>query len=526
MQAQEMHEQRGTAEEAEDSFQPLKDSHVEPIYTEDVVEPIPEVQKKASTADRWSIVVSGAALISDGYFNNVMTMTNVVFKKLYTAKVYTSYYSSAINYALFVASIIGMLVVGLVCDRVGRKAGIVITTTLLMLGATLATAAYPVHGNVHNLFWWLIICRGVIGFGVGGEYPASSTSASESANEKFGNKTRASVFILVTNLLLTLGGPFACIFFLIVLSASSYDDSASAAARRDLEIVWRVCFGFGALLPLSIFVLRIKMLNSKLYRKNAMRRRVPYGLALRKYGWRLFGTAGIWWLYDFVIFPNGVFSGLIIQSILTNPSVKATAEWQLLLSVLSIPGCLLGAYLIRYIGARWLLVGGFSGYIIIGLVVGCAFTQLKAIVPLFVVLYGLMQSAGNFGPGNACGLIAAESFPTPLRGTFYGFSAAFGKFGAVIGIVTFTRIQTHLGNNWTFIIAAIIGAVGVLFAVVFVKDTTRKDLQSEDEIWIEYLKEKGWKGDMGDGSEGYKHINEANIPDAAPVYESDIKASL
>ena len=43
----------------------------------------------------------------------------------------------------------------------------------------------------------LTVARGTVGVGVGGEYPACSTSASESANEKFG-RNRGMVFILVT----------------------------------------------------------------------------------------------------------------------------------------------------------------------------------------------------------------------------------------------------------------------------------------------------------------------------------------
>ena len=65
--------------------------------------------------------------------------------------------------------------------------------------------------------------------------------------------------------------------------------------------------------------------------------------------------------------------------------------------------------------------------------VGCAYDKLITIVPAFVVLYGMMQSFGNLGPGDMLGLISSESYATPVRGTLYGFSAAVGKFGAVIG---------------------------------------------------------------------------------------------
>lgn len=73
------------------------------------------------------------------------------------------------------------------------------------------------------------------------------------------------------------------------------------------------------------------------------------------------------------------------------------------------------------------------------------------VVPAFVILYGLMQSFGNLGPGSVLGLASAESYATAVRGTCYGFSAAIGKVGAVVGTQTFTPIRDNLGPRWTFV---------------------------------------------------------------------------
>lgn len=42
------------------------------------------------------------------------------------------------------------------------------------------------------------------------------------------------------------------------------------------------------------------MLNSKLYRRGAIKKRVPYMLVLRYYWKTLIGTCGAWFIYDFV----------------------------------------------------------------------------------------------------------------------------------------------------------------------------------------------------------------------------------
>ena len=206
-------------------------------------------------------------------------MINVLFRKEY-ASVYTSAVSTQVSNALLVGEILGQIIVGLTCDYMGRKTAIIVTTLMIVLGGIMATAS---HGlTTLGMFWMLTVSRGIVGFGTGGEYPASSTSASEAANEHAQSK-RGPIFILVTNLPLSSGGPFAIIVFLIVYSA---------AGAAHLSTVWRVCMGIGCLFPLSVFYFRIKMLNSKLYRRGAIKRRVPYRLVLRYYWKSLLGTCG------------------------------------------------------------------------------------------------------------------------------------------------------------------------------------------------------------------------------------------
>ncbi|KAF2769141.1 MFS phospholipid transporter-like protein [Teratosphaeria nubilosa] len=401
---------------------------------------------KQRLSDIFTIICASFALISHGYQNNLMTMTNVVLKKEYK-KQYTSKYSTGVSNALLVGEIIGQITIGLTCDYIGRKAAIIITTLMIV--------------TIIGMFWMLTVARGIVGFGTDGEYPACSTSASEAANEHR-LKQRGPIFIMVTNLPLSLGGPVAVIIFLIVLSA---------AGSKHLSTVWRTCMGIGVIFPLSVFYLRMKMLNSKLYRRGAIKRRVPYPLVI-KYYWRsLIGTCGAWFLYDFVTFPIGIFSGEIISSVVTeSDTIRSTGEWQLLLGILSIPGVLFGAYLCNKIGRK----------------------------------YTMML-------GDMLGLLSSESYATAVRGTCYGISAAFGKTGAVIGTQAFTPIQTHLGKRWTFIIAAICGVAGILVTYFFVPNVAGEDLAQSDEKFRLYLVSKGGDGEMGE--EDLKALAGEGIPE-------------
>ncbi|KAG1757461.1 major facilitator superfamily domain-containing protein [Suillus lakei] len=441
-----------------------------------------DLNKKESLSAYFTILAAGFGLISDGCRFSLKTADNdwspdVIFKQLYPND-YTSIVSTRVSNSLLVGAVLGQIFVGLICDRVGRKVALVSTTLLIVIGATLGTAAHGAHGSAQGLFWFLTIARGITGVGVGGEYPASSTSASEAANET-AQKNRGPVFIMVTNFVLSFGGPLAVSVFLIVLSA---------AGENHLETVWRVCFGIGILLPLTVFFFRLRMMSSKLYRKGAIKRRVPYVLVFKRYWRELIGTCGAWFLYDFVTFPNGVFSGTIISSVIHNGDIKKTAEWQLLLGIIALPGVFVGAYLCNRLGRRNTMMLGFSGYLLFGLIIGLAYNKITQIIPLFIIFHMQLQSGTSL-------MANSQSFARykPVNsGTCYGLSAAIGKTGAAVGTQAFTPIQNNLGKQWTFIIAAICGVTWYMTGV---------DLADEDAKFMRYLADNGWEGEVGEDDE-------------------------
>ena len=145
-------------------------------------------------------------LISDGYQNNVMSMMNKVFALEYP-KEYTASLSTQVSNASLVGTIFGQVIIGLTADYIGRKWSIVTLHVfniwyydVLLLMVKLLMECF----DVDYIPW----CHG---FGIGAEYPSSSVTASEAANESV--KRRGGAFILATNLPLSFGGPFAlCIF--------------------------------------------------------------------------------------------------------------------------------------------------------------------------------------------------------------------------------------------------------------------------------------------------------------------------
>ncbi|KXG47971.1 Major facilitator superfamily domain, general substrate transporter [Penicillium griseofulvum] len=445
-----------------------------------------EPEKKRSGV--LNVVISGLALFSDGYNAQIIGYMEPLFSVLYMDGM-SSTIKSRLSNSYLIGEIFGMLFFGVLIDRIGRRTGIVAATAFLIIGVVLATAS---HGKSQlGMFWMMIVARGIAGFGAGGEYPVCATSATEAADETVHlRKRRGFLVALTTDFAIDLGFVAAGLVALIVLACYSQQNS---------EGVWRITFGLGIVLPLSICFFRVRMVNSTQYRKHAIKSQYPYGLVLRRYWKPMLGTSLAWFCYDFVTYPFGLFSSTIIEQLSPhNSSVQniGYGNFQTVINCFYLPGCLLGGILMDRIGRKQTMTLGFLIWAIWGFILGAALHPIQSVFPLFVVMYGIFQALGEMGPGVSTFLCASESFPTPLRGHFLGFAAAVGKAGASIGTEVFTPIQnsfdtTAKGQQAVFLIGSAFTVVGGLVAWFLIPDMSR-ELETEDAKFKAYLEEQGY----------------------------------
>ncbi|KAF9146865.1 Plasma membrane permease, mediates uptake of glycerophosphoinositol and glycerophosphocholine [Mortierella sp. GBA39] len=433
----------------------------------------------------FTIIFSGFALMSDGYQVGVLSLINVCFTKIY-GEAYTSEMSTRLGNALFVGIVLGQIGFGFFCDRLGRKVGLLVTTFLVIIGAALCAGAYGAGGSTEGLFWALTIYRGILGVGVGGEYPCSSTNASESADSVIQGR-RGMLVSLATNTMIDFGFVIAAIVPLILATIGC---------------------------TLSVLYFRLKMTNSKIFQRNSLRRNVPYVLIIRRYWKYLLGTAGSWFIYDFIAYPFGIFSGTILDTAIgTNGKFVQTAEWMCLLNFFYLPGCIAGALSADRIGRKKTMTSGFFLQGVLGILMGIFYKDLLGIFPLFVVLYGVFLGLGEYGPGDMVILTSAEIYPTAIRGTAYGWSAAIGKLGAICGtsafkpaIATLGHGDVILGQSRVFILGSGLSLVGAIFAWLLIPDYTKQDLSYEDEAFKKYLEDNGYDVSyLGDASTTTSH---------------------
>lgn len=350
------------------------------------------------------------------------------------------------------------------------------TSTLVVVGSLMATLALKVeHLGVSNMLWYLTVARGLAGVGVGGEFPSGATvsdclphsdqpvdmlnrdfKAACEGMDDYNPAKRGPIYVMATTLVTCWGGPVCIFVYLMTLIGSNNNLHTSYVAVNAIAVI----------LPLFVFLFRLRMKDSTLFRrsnfKSTRTARIPLRLILKKYWLRLVGTSAAFFIYDFVNFPNSIMSSTIINSLVPGKSLQTVALWQLILSLMTLPGVFVGMCIVNKLGRRWTGILGFGGYLLIGLIVGCSYAEITKVIPAFVVMYGLMQSLGHMGPGSTLGLVSTESFPTAIRGVCYAISAAFGKAGAAVGTEVFTPIQENLGKRWTFFFAAIFGALGMV----------------------------------------------------------------
>ncbi|KAK4980227.1 hypothetical protein LTR42_000534 [Elasticomyces elasticus] len=408
-----------------------------------------------------TVMVSGLALFSDGYNAQIIGYMNPLFSELYKDAGFGSTIKTRLSNSYLIGEIFGMLFFGFLIDRIGRRTGIIFATLFLVLGVIIATAA---HGTTPlGMFWMMIIGRGIAGFGAGGEYPTCATGSSEAADENEHVRRRRGILVaMATDFSIDLGFVVAGVVALIVLAAYN---------ERTSDGVWRVCFGLGFVLPVALFFFRIRMIESTQFRKHAMKQSIPYMLVLRRYWKPMLGTSLAWFMYDFNIGYGTV------------------------VNLFYLPGCVVGGFLMDWIGRKQTMTLGFICWAIMGFIIGGALGPIQSITPLFLILYGIFNAFGEMGPGVATFLCGAESFPTPIRGHFLGLAAAFGKAGAAIGTQVFTPIQ-----NRVFLIGAAFAATGGLIAWFLIPDRER-DLESEDARFRAYLEANGYSGLFGESLE-------------------------
>lgn len=366
-------------------------------------------------------------------------------------------------------------------------------TGIVALFSGLSAASSGAHGSLGGMLAMLSAMRFLLGIGIGAEYPCGSVSASEQSEEPgISKNAQHRWFALATNTMIDFGFVISAFVPLVLFWIFGNDH---------LRAVWRLSLGLGVVPALLVFLWRLNMDEPQRYKKDSMKNaKIPYILIIKRYWVSLSAISFIWFLYDFIAYPFGIYSSTILDNVTGgSDSLSVVFGWNVVINLFYIPGTLGGAFVIDYLGVKYTMITGLVLQAIVGFIMSGLYVQLTNHIAGFAVVYGIFLSLGELGPGNCLGLMASKSSPTAIRGQFYGLAAAIGKVGAFVGTWAFPPMidafggpKSTKGNTGPFWIASALALLSATVTLLFTKSLTHDGMAEEDEAFRKYLEANGY----------------------------------
>jgi PHS family inorganic phosphate transporter-like MFS transporter len=361
-----------------------------------------------------------------------------------------------------------------------------------------ATFGQAVSGEAHavNVLAVLITWRGLMGIGIGGDYPLSAVISSEFSSAHIRGRLMTAVFANQG------WGQFtaALIAFIIVRAYKHSVINDDPTSYPHMDQMWRILIGLGCVPAVIALYFRLTIPETPRFTMDIERNvhqasqdvdnfltsgtfyvdpdaaieRVQAPKASRRDFIRYFskwenlriliGTSYSWFALDIAFYGLGLNSSLILQAIGFGAPDKSlhggAAAYQnlnnicignMILSVAGlIPGYWVSFLFIDSWGRKPIQLMGFVMLTILFCCMGFGYDKLIATdsaSKAFVFLYCLANFFQNFGPNTTTFIVPGEAFPTRYRSTGHGISAASGKLGAVIAQVGFARMKDIHGPN-------------------------------------------------------------------------------
>ncbi|KAL9715609.1 glycerophosphoinositol permease [Leucoagaricus gongylophorus] len=388
-------------------------------------------------------------------------------------------------------------------------------TGIVALFSCLSAASKGAQGSLSGMLAMLSAMRFLLGIGIGAEYPCGSVSASEQSEQPGINKRAQHRWLaLATNTMIDSG--FVVAAFVPLVLFWIFDDN-------HLRAVWRMSLDLGVVPALLVFLWRLNMDEPERFKKDSMRdTKIPYFLVLKRYWVSLLAISFTWFLYDFIVYPFGIYSSTIIDRVTGgSQSLTIVFGWNVVINLFNIPGTLGGAFIVDYLGSKYTMITGLVLQAIVGFIMSGLYKQLTAPghIGAFAVVYGVFLSLGEMGPGNCTIILASKTSPTAVRGQFYGIAAAVGKIGAFIGTWAFPPMidafggpESLKGNTGPFWVGSGLAILSAFVVLLFVKPLTTDGMIQEDGEFRRYLEEHGYDtSSMGFVDSATSSVYEKNI---------------
>jgi len=431
----------------------------------------------------WKIMfISGMGFFTDAYD---LFIIGVVMSLLKSEWSISPTEKGLVASTALLASAFGAILFGRIADMLGRKRIYGYEVLVLAFGAV-ASALSP---NI----WWLIFFRIILGVGIGGDYPVSSTIMSEYASKR----TRGMMVTLVFTM------QAAGLIFGPLLA------SALLVTPLSHDLIWRILLAFGAVPAMAVFQMRRHMAETPRYllatgqhkefseataqllgarrdntalgpdraRSHSFWRGFRLLTANPVFLMRLIGASLAWAFMDFAYYGNTVSSPMVLAAITPNQSLLNHTLTQLaIFAIAAAPGYLLAAVTVDRVGRKTIQMVGFVMMAVTFAAIAFMPDVTKLVVP-FIIIYGISYFFTEFGPNSTTFVYPAEIFPVASRTTGHGIAAATGKVGGFLGVFLFPILMSWGGLTAAEAAAATVSVFGAIVTLTMLPETKGKSLE-------------------------------------------------
>lgn len=392
-----------------------------------------------------------------------------------------------------IGCIVGAVVFGRFTDKIGRKALLLIDLLFFVVFAGLSAFAQSAD--------WLIFLRFLVGIGIGGDYPVSSTYITENMPKKLRGKMLVSGFGFQG-----IGAIAGALLGMLILSVHPEVNA------------WRWMLGLAVVPAIIVLILRLwlpesprwlinkgkheeasrvasKMTGKKIkVEDNGVGQKGSFlELFSRKYIRRTVMTSLSWFLMDVALYGLGFFTTVILATMAFTGhgtfiarDIEAT-RGTAFLDIFWASGIILAIFLVEKWGRIKLQTIGFFG-MAIGLFIFASSAMLashEAIVIMIFIGFVVFYFSANMGPNPMTFLLPAEVFPTRLRATGHGFASASGKVGAAIGIFFLPILKAAIGMPAVAVFLGLASLLGFGLTAMLGYETKGRSLEELERVEVE-----------------------------------------
>ena len=320
---------------------------------------------------------------------------------------------------------VGAILFGMMADRFGRKAILILTLLVFSIGSGISAFA-----TGYGIF---LVLRFIIGAGLGGELPVASTLVSESVPVE---KRGRSVVLLES---------FWAAGWLLAAIISYF-----------LMPLWgcRVAICATELAGLYAFYFREGIHESRAFKKVARPGLIKTLTTL----WRppyVRSTLMLWIVWFMVVFSYyGMFLWLPSVMVLKGFSLINSFGYVLIMTLAQLPGYFVAAWLIEKWGRKTVL-----SLFLLGTAGSALGFGMATSLPMLLTA-GMLLSFFNLGAWGALYAYSPEQYPTIVRSSGSGMAAGIGRIGGIVGPLLVGHL---LGANWS-----VTGIFGIFTASILI----------------------------------------------------------